>query len=103
MGGIKIFFFVPLLWDPALSSFRDKDFANFDISISSSHLPREPFTQDDRLLHLKTPKITLSKDYTLINSREPTCSSPLQSPSTDKSVWIIASTSRSGNHNSLVL
>src|SRR3954464_9271096 len=38
-----------------------------------------------------------------MNSRDPTCSSPLQPPATDKSVWIIASTSRSGNHNFLVL
>src|ERR1041385_2119842 len=38
-----------------------------------------------------------------MNSRDPTCSSPLQSHATDKSVRIIASTCRSGNHNFLVL
>jgi hypothetical protein len=34
MGGIRIFYSSPLLWDSDLSSFRVKDFTNSDIRFS---------------------------------------------------------------------
>src|SRR4051812_15213390 len=94
--GIRIFFSVPMLWDSTLLSLL-VSFINTDFRFSYLLPPGELYIPDDRLIHLKISTITL------INSREPTCSSPLQSHTTDKSVWIITSTSRSGNHNSCVL
>src|SRR3954467_13626463 len=95
--GIRIFFSVPMLWDSTLLSLL-VSFINPDFRFSYLLPSGELCIPDYRLIHLKIPK-----SYSPINSREPTCSSPLQSPATDKSVWMIASTSLSGKHVSLVL
>src|SRR4051795_9543944 len=90
--GMRILFSVPMLWDsallPLLVSFINSDF-RFSYLLPTGEL----CIPDDRLIHLK-----ILKNYSSINYRALTCSSPLQSPATDKSVWMIASTSRSGKH-----
>ena len=82
LGGIRIFFSIPLLWDFDLLSFRVKDFANAKFRFSHLLHPGEPFT----------PMITYftrrSRRYTPINSRDPMWPLPLQFSTTDKSSWI---------------
>jgi hypothetical protein len=84
------------LWDSDFLSLL-VSFANSDIRFSWSFYPESPAFQTISWFTRR------SRRYSSINSRAPLCSSPLQSPATDKSVWMITYTFRSGNHNSLVL
>src|SRR3954466_7334516 len=95
--GIRIFFSLPMLWDSALLSLLVR-FINPNFRFSYLLPSGEHCIPEDRLIHLKIPK-----NYSSINSRALMCLSPLQSPATDMSVWMIASTFRSVDHNSSVL
>ena len=56
--GIRIFFSVPMLWDSTLLSLL-VSFINTDFRFSCLLPPGELCIPDDRLIHLKIPKITL--------------------------------------------
>ena len=97
LGGIRIFYSSSLLWDSDLSSFRVKDFINFNFRISWPYSSGEPLGTNDCLFHQKIPK-TLSDD-----SPRPWCPLLLQFPTTDKSWWVTSYTCRTYIHSSYSL
>ena len=89
LGGIRIFFFAPYSGTLISLLFRVKDFANYNSRFSWQLLPECPSLP---MISWFTRRF---QRYSPINSRDSMCSLPLQSPTTDKSVWIITYTFRS--------